>query len=163
MNSGKGIGGTLSSQRPPAPVTGQLAGNAARGTLGSVASVATPYALQRRQVARSDELVTAVTRLDVVGDETVRRELVDWIRSVYDDRQGGVLVGLMSQCFLGAPYVDHRLSLDGYILEHFRPGDIVPPAYAAARRLAQSGAYAFVEIYDDGAVVPIRSDGSAVL
>ena len=49
------------------------------------------------------------------------------------------------------------------IIEHFRPGDTVPAIYAAARPLAVSEAYAMIEIYSDGQVVPIRHDGTPAI
>lgn len=88
--------------------------------------------------------------------------LMDWVRGEYDARQGGVMMGLFAQCHLGAPYVDHRLDLLGNICEHFTAADPVPAPYGQARGLARSGAYAYIELYSDGAMVPILPDGTAV-
>lgn len=115
-----------------------------------------------RQKSRSMDLLNAVRQLDTVADPTVYHQIMQWIRADYEARQGGTIMGLFAQCYLGAPYVDHRLDLTGAICEHFVPGDPVPMPYAQARGLAQSGAYAHIELYSDGAMVPILPDGTAV-
>ena len=88
---------------------------------------------------------------------------MDWIQQVFDDRGAGQLLGLFAKCYLGHPYVDHRLSLDGSIAEHYRAGDDVPPAFLPCRGLARAAAYAYIEVYADGQVVPIRLDGNAAI
>ena len=72
----------------------------------------------------------------------------------------GLLLGLFARCHLGPPYVDHRLTVVGHILEHYRPTDIVPPPFDAARTLAQSPVYEYVEVYSDGDIIPVLADGS---
>ncbi len=72
-------------------------------------------------------------------------------------------MGLFAKCYLGHPYVDHRLSLDGAIAEHYAAGDTVPPAFAPCRGLARSAAYAYIEVYGDGQVIPIRTNGNAAI
>ena len=56
--------------------------------------------------------------------------------------------------------VDHAFDLTGAIREHYTASDTVPTMYQSARSLAVSDAYAFIEIYADGHVVPIRPDGT---
>jgi len=89
-----------------------------------------------------------------------RAELTEWIDNAYTERMGGVLLGLFARCHLGPPYVDHRLTVVGHILEHYRPTDIVPPPFDAARTLAQSPVYEYVEVYSDGDIIPVLADGS---
>ena len=114
---------------------------------------------QRRR-PRSAELVQAVLNLDMTQDAAYRAELIDWIEAAYAERMGGVLLGLFARCYLGAPYVDHRLTIVGRILEHYSAGDEVPTPFDGARVLARSSAYAYIEIYSDGEVVPIAADGT---
>ena len=121
-----------------------------------------PSALERRRrrEPRSGELLQAVRNLDLTQDAAYRAELTEWIANAYTERMGGVLLGLFARCHLGPPYVDHRLTVVGHILEHYRPTDIVPPPFDAARTLAQSPVYEYVEVYSDGDIIPVLADGS---
>ena len=121
-----------------------------------------PSALERRRrrEPRPRELLQAVRNLDLTQDAAYRAELTEWIDNAYTERMGGVLLGLFARCHLGPPYVDHRLTVVGHILEHYRPTDIVPPPFDAARTLAQSPVYEYVEVYSDGDIIPVLADGS---
>ena len=121
-----------------------------------------PSALERRRrrEPRPGELLQAVRNLDLTQDAAYRAELTEWIENAYTERMGGVLLGLFARCHLGPPYVDHRLTVVGHILEHYRPTDIVPPPFDAARTLAQSPVYEYVEVYSDGDIIPVLADGS---
>lgn len=119
---------------------------------------------RNRRAVRSKELVEAVQRLDTTTDSATAHAIMQWINDEYESRQGGTLVGLFSRCYLGSPYVDHRMDLTGgHILEHYTREDTPPPAFHPARPFARSDAYIFVEVYDDGTVVPIRPDGRPVI
>ena len=121
-----------------------------------------PSALERRRrrEPRPGELLQAVRNLDLTQAAAYRAELTEWIDNAYTERMGGVLLGLFARCHLGPPYVDHRLTVVGHILEHYRPTDIVPPPFDAARTLAQSPVYEYVEVYSDGDIIPVLADGS---
>ena len=121
-----------------------------------------PSALERRRrrEPRPGELLQAVRNLDLTQDAAYRAELTEWIDNAYTERMGGVLLGLFARCHLGPPYVDHRLTVVGHILEHYRPTDIVPPPFDAARTLAQSPVYEYVEVYSDSDIIPVLADGS---
>lgn len=119
--------------------------------------------MRKRKLVRSEELMRAITQVDVTTDPAAQRELMEWIEEVYADRGGGVLLGLFSHCYLGHPYVDHRLDPAGRILTHFTATDAVPPGFDAARPLARSTAYSFIEVYEDGQVVPVRRDGTSAI
>ena len=88
-----------------------------------------------------------------------RREVGE-VLGTLAERMGGVLLGLFARCYLGAPYVDHRLTIVGRILEHYSAGDEVPAPFDGARGLARSSVYSYIEIYSDGEVVPIAADGT---
>ena len=118
--------------------------------------------LLNRSSVRSAELLSSVAELDATVDKSARAEIMAWINEEYEGRQGGSLMGLFAKCYLGPPYVDHKLSLLEDILEHYSPADDPGFPYNNARGLVRSGAYAYVEIYSDGAIVPIREDGSPV-
>jgi len=67
---------------------------------------------------------------------------------------------LFSRCYLGRPFIDHRLDLSFNIVDHYKSGEAVPPPYDAARALAANEAYAYIEVYADGELVPVREDGT---
>ncbi len=127
--------------------------------------VAAAQTLDRlRRVIRSEDLVRAVQSLDTTTDPQMLQAIMEWINEEYESRQVGRLVGLFGKCYLGDPYVDHRFDLTGgLILEHFARSEDPPPPYRPARPFARSDAYVYIEVYDDGAVVPIRADGRPVL
>lgn len=136
-----------------------------------VASVRTaPAGPTERQVprqpgtrrSRGRELLAAVHRLDAVLDEAARAELARWAREHYRAELDDMPVGLVAQCFLGPPFVDHRMDLLHEILDHYAPADVMPDPFGQARMLVRTGAYAFVEVYASGALVPVRDDGSTV-
>jgi hypothetical protein len=93
-------------------------------------------------------------------DEATRHEVAKWIGEQYVAEYGSALLGMVAVCYLGPPYVDHRLDLFGGIIDHFAASEPMPAPYEAARMLARSGAYAFVEIHSDGRIVPVTDDGS---
>lgn len=145
-------------QTTRAPLTQESLGAQTRGLDSRVVA----HERINRQKMRSADLLNAIRQLDVVSDPHVYQQILQWIRDEYDARQGGTLMGLFGQCYLGPPYVDHRMDLMGSICEHYSPSDPVPMPYAQARGLAQSGAYSHIELYSDGAMVPILPDGTAV-
>jgi len=133
------------------------------GTDSSVgAKSATPGVRTRvnLQKARHSGLFEAIHRLDAQIDEASRRELAAWITDQYTREYGDVPLGFLARCYLGAPYVDHRLDLLQSIAEHFTPDSVVPAPYDRARSLARSNAYEFIEVYASGTLVPVRVDGT---
>lgn len=118
-----------------------------------------PQVVRARRTTRSKDIIQAVLDIDVATDPLTRQQLTGWLKETYDLRGGGELVGLFARCHLGSPYVDHRLALVGEILEHYSVADSVPDPFNKARGFARSDAYLFIEIYADGAVVPIRANG----
>ncbi|WJZ01375.1 hypothetical protein [Corynebacterium freiburgense] len=118
------------------------------------------FELENRRKIRSAEILQAVRNLDHTQDDAYRLELIQWIENAYAERMGGVLTGLFSKCYLGHPYIDHRLTITGNIIEHYTRAETPPPPYDKARPFILSGAYEFVEVYSDGEVIPISADGS---
>jgi hypothetical protein len=104
----------------------------------------------------------AVHRIDASLDPATRAELGKWIRDEYEREFGDVPLGLFAQCYLGPPYIDHRLDMWQSIVEHYAPADAVPPQYAEARILVRTGAYDFIEVYASGELIPVLKDGSVV-
>ncbi|QGF23378.1 hypothetical protein [Raineyella fluvialis] len=121
------------------------------------------HVMKNREQRRSAELLEAIAQIDTITDPVTQAELAGWIQERYEERGGGTLIGLFGHCYLGHPYVDHRMDVAGNITQHFKMADAVPGPFAAARPLARSSAYLFIEIYDDGQVVPVRPDGSSAI
>lgn len=120
--------------------------------------------LANRRSIRSADLVEAVRRLDTTTNPQAFQRIMQWIRSEYESRRGGTLVGILGRCHLGAPYVDHRIDLTGSsIIEHYERSTEPPPPFRLARPLAQNDAYAYIEVYEDGMVVPVRANGQPVM
>lgn len=119
-------------------------------------------ALALRMRLRSQQVMQTMTVVDAQVDQVAKVELMQWIRDEYAQTYGGMIIGTFARCYLGPPYVDHKLDLLGSILEHYGPNDDPGQPYSNARGLVRSGAYAFVEIYSDGQIVPILPDGTAV-
>lgn len=115
---------------------------------------------RNRAAVRPGQVLEVLQRIDVTSDPALRQALLDWLQQVYDQRQGGELVGLFSRCYLGHPFLDHQLSLTGRIVEHYEHTQQPPPPFGSVRSLARSPAYAYIEIYSDGAVVPVRPNGT---
>jgi hypothetical protein len=125
---------------------------------------ATRSVARNRRYIRTDDLRDAVRSLDTATDPAMMQAMIDLINEEFEERQVGRVIGLFSRCNLGAPYVDHRLDVAGsMIIEHYTRDDAPPPPFAPARPMARNDAYLYVEVYDDGVIVPIRPDGRPVL
>ncbi|MET0932005.1 MAG: hypothetical protein ABWX74_20990 [Aeromicrobium sp.] len=141
----------------------QVQATAAPGTR-TVDVAATRSVLRNRGIVRSAELVDAVQRLDTTTDPATAEAIMQWINDEYESRSGGQIIGLFGRCYLGHPFVDHRIDLAGaFILQHFTRDETPPGPYGAARPFARNTAYTFIEVYDDGSVIPIRADGRPVI
>ncbi|QXT63785.1 hypothetical protein [Tessaracoccus palaemonis] len=106
--------------------------------------------------------MTAVTQLDTTTGPDALRAVTSYVNSIYQESDLGNPVALFARCQLGEPYLDHLMSLDGTILTHFKRSEALAPHLAAARALARSDAYAFIEVYDDGSLVPVRANGQPI-
>lgn len=111
---------------------------------------------------RGASLLAAVHRLDATIEAATRDELARWIQDEYLNEIGDMPLGFVAQCGLGPPFVDHILDLGHTIVNHYAPADAMPEPFAQARMLARNNAYAYVEIYLSGTMVPVLTDGSPV-
>jgi hypothetical protein len=118
--------------------------------------------MRDRRKPRHTSLFHAVRRLDAQIDTAARAELSRWVRDQYESEFGDVPLGFVARCYLGPPYVDHRLDLFQSIVDHYAPADAMPEPFAQARMLARTGAYEFIEVYASGQLCPVRADGTAV-
>ncbi|BAC70982.1 hypothetical protein SAVERM_3271 [Streptomyces avermitilis MA-4680 = NBRC 14893] len=111
---------------------------------------------------RSRRLLDAVAQLDAGLDEAACRQLADRIRDEYTTTYDDVPLGFVARCYLGPPYVDHQLNLFQVIVKHFAPSQRMPDPFDGARMLARSGAYAYIEVYAGGLILPVLEDGTVV-
>ena len=61
----------------------------------------------------------------------------------------GILLGLVSKCYLGKPYEVHILDMANQIIEHYKIGQPLPGGLEKARSIALRGGYEFIEVYID--------------
>jgi hypothetical protein len=115
---------------------------------------------QQRAKKRHSGLFQAIRQLDSGLDVESQKQLAKWIGDQYAIEYGSTVLGMVAVCYLGPPYVDHRLDLLGSIVEHYAPFDAMPPPFDGARMLARSGSYAFVEVHSNGELVPVFEDGT---
>lgn len=112
---------------------------------------------------RSKRYMDAMHQLDAGGHVMNRRQvdaILDIIRQEFPEVElNGILLGVVSKCYLGAPYEVHTLDAGSQIVEHYKMGHPLPNGMEKARNLALRGGYDFVEVYVDccRAVMP---DGS---
>lgn len=126
-------------------------------------TVIDPKIAAQRRFTRPHEILEALQQLDSTADPVARKEIADWIEQVYDAYGARDLVGLFGHCYLGDGHIDHAFSPTGDIVTHYFPNDTVPTMYEAARPLARTNQYVYIEIYADGMVLPIRPDGTAAI
>ena len=151
--------------RPEDPFSALRGLNAAKPVQATSRILVPPAVVRARRAVRPAALVDAVRRVDTHTDQVSTARWMAWIAETYTLSDCGLLLGLFGHCYLGVRpsdgrmYVDHRLDMTQEILEHYTAGDPVPPGFEAARPLARSEAYAYIEVYDDGTVIPIYPNG----
>ncbi len=119
--------------------------------------------LKRLRESRSPRYLRAMAQLDAGGHGLDPRQIDSLITAIREELPEITIeqlpVGIVSKCYLGAPFEVHSLDLDGNILKHFRGTESMPPLMERARSLALHGAYTLVEVYKDG-LRAVSLDGS---
>jgi hypothetical protein len=122
-----------------------------------------PKLQQRLREKRSTKYVQAMTRLDAGthhADRTALESLVEAIANEFPELGIEQLpIGIVSQCYLGAPYEVHICDLKGGIIEHFETFRSMPPLFERGRTLSLHPSYVFIEIYPD-TLRAVSLDGS---
>lgn len=112
---------------------------------------------------RSKEYVEAMKKLDAGGhmhNQHQVEELVEIIRKELPEIEiDSAPIGIVSKCYLGAPYEVHSLDATGMIIEHYPAGKPMPDGLEKARKLARSGFYAFIEVYTTS-MRAVKEDGT---
>lgn len=112
---------------------------------------------------RSKEYMQALHKLDAGGhahNQYKVNEIIDTIRNEFPDLEiSGIMLGIVSICYLGKPYEVHSLDITGQIIEHYKSGHVLPSGLEKARSIAMRGGYDFIEVYVD-CCRAISSNGS---
>ncbi len=113
--------------------------------------------------SRSKEYMKAMHMLDAGGhvhNQNKVNEIIDTIRNEFPELEiSGVLLGIVSICYLGIPYEVHTMDITGQIIEHYKRGQTLPGGLEKARSIALRGGYDFIEVYID-CCRAISSNGS---
>jgi hypothetical protein len=149
----------------PRPILGtpQVNVHATASTPPARSAIQGPQLQQRLRQPRSHAYVDAMKRLDAGthhADRAALESLIDAIANEFPEL--GIEhrpVGLVGQCYLGAPYEVHIFDLAGGIVEHFETFRPMPPLYERARALASHSSYAVIEVYADS-LRAVALDGS---
>ena len=112
---------------------------------------------------RSKEYMQALHKLDAGGhvhNQHKVNEIIDTICNEFPDLEiSGIMLGIVSICYLGKPYEVHTLDITGQIIEHYKGGQMLPGGLEKARSIAMRGGYDFIEVYVD-CCRAISSNGS---
>lgn len=103
--------------------------------------------------ARSKKYIDAMSVLDVGGhvhNQSKVNEIIDAIRSEFPEVEiDGILLGVVSKCYLGNPYEVHTLDMTDEVVEHYKCGHVLPGGMEKARNIALCDRYEFIEVYID--------------
>lgn len=115
---------------------------------------------------RSKSYVSAMKRLDAGGRMHNQRQVEELIKLIQEElpeiEVDAFPIGIVAQCFLGAPYQVHTLDVTGGIIEHYETYRPLPGMLEKARHLASSGYYAFIEVYNT-ALRAVKEDGTVAV
>lgn len=115
------------------------------------------------RVPRSKSYLEHIKKLDAGThhhDKTSLEELKNSIQKELPANAFGLLIGIVSKCYLGAPYEVHTLDFFGQIIEHYKVGESMRSDLEKARSLAKHNSYICIEVYSDR-MVAIANDGMA--
>ena len=112
---------------------------------------------------RSKEYMDAMKRLDAGGHMHNQHKVNALIEVIQQEMPEIEIdmgpIGIVSKCYLGAPYEVHSLDVNGSIIEHYETFRTMPDGLEKARQLAKSGHYAFIEVYHH-ALRAVKEDGT---
>lgn len=115
---------------------------------------------------RSERYLKAMRQLDAGGHVQNQRQVEQILGAIAEEfSEVGIpseLLGIVSICYLGAPYEVHSLDMLGNIIEHYKAGEKMPGGLEKAHSIALHGGYAFIEVYSD-CCRAISEDGSVAV
>lgn len=116
---------------------------------------------------RSKQYMEALAQLDAGGHVQNRAQVDEIIRRIQEEfpeiELSGILLGIVSVCYLGVPFEVHTLDFVGGIITHYKRGVPLPLGMEKARTLAMRGGYAFIEVYEDCCRAVTASGSVAVI
>lgn len=116
----------------------------------------------RLRVKRSAAYMDAIRKLDTGGHVHNRQAVEALVAAISEEFPDVTIdqhpIGIVSRCYLGAPYEVHTLDRTGNIIQHYKSFEPLPPLLTRGRALALHGQYAFVEVYADK-VIAVTSSG----
>ena len=102
---------------------------------------------------RSKEYMSMMGKLDAGGhvhNQDKVNDMIQTIRNEFPEVEiQGILLGIVSICYLGEPYEVHTLDVKGRIVEHYKQGQSLPDGMEKARSIAIRGGYEVLEVYTD--------------
>jgi len=108
---------------------------------------------QRLRQQRSKTYVETMKHLDAGTHQQNRVALDELLQAIASEFPELTIeqrpLGIVSVCYLGAPYVVHICDLTGNIIKHYESFNAMPPQFEKARPLALHSDYAFIEVYSD--------------
>lgn len=112
---------------------------------------------------RSSKYLDAIHKLDAGGHVQNHDKVNEIINAIKDEfpevKIQGILLGIVSRCYLGDPYEVHTLDMTGCIIEHYETYRKMPNGLEKARSIAARGGYEAIEVYPD-CCRAISSNGS---
>lgn len=115
------------------------------------------------RIPRSKVYLEYIKKLDAGSycqDKTLLDDLKNNIQKELPANVLGLLIGIVSKCYLGTPYEVHTLDFFGQIIEHYKVGQSMRSDLEKARTLAKHNSYMCIEVYSDR-MVAIAMDGTA--
>ncbi|WP_027014489.1 hypothetical protein [Comamonas composti] len=147
------------------PTTETLAPALSRSTVSTALSG--PALQARLRQKRSSAYVQAMTQLDAGGhvhSPVTTQALVEAIRNELPEVDIESLpLGIVSRCYLGAPYEVHTLDCSGSIIQHYKTHQGLPALLERARGLALHPGYAFIEVYSTRLIAVGESGQTALI
>ena len=102
---------------------------------------------------RSKNYLEALCKLDAGGqvhNHDAVNNIISAIKNEFPEVEiDGVLLGVVSKCYLGNPYEVHTIDMIGSIISHYKNGQILPDGMEKARSIAMNERYDFIEVYVD--------------
>ncbi|MDO5652022.1 MAG: hypothetical protein Q4G13_07825 [Moraxella sp.] len=125
----------------------------------------TPDILLSLRQPRSQSYLESLAKLDA-GTHHHNQQAIDELKASISSELpidvSGLLIGVVSKCYLGHPYEVHTLDFFGDIIEHYKTHETMRDELEQARSLAASGSYACIEVYR-GKMIAIGHDGKTAV
>jgi hypothetical protein len=122
-----------------------------------------PQLGKRLREKRSLAYVEACSKLDAGGYQSDRNAVDSLLRTIANEfPELGIdqlPLGVVSRCYLGAPFELHICDFNGEIIEHFQTHHPMSAPFERARYLALHPSYAFVEVFKDR-LCAVSQDGA---